>query len=484
MEGWSLSNDLRSEPAPVRRRPGRRGRVTPDEILDRHLSEVHAAELLRAIEKYLGRFVAYPAPEAHLAHTLWIAHTHLMDLWESTPRIAFLSPEPGSGKTRALEITETLAPRPVEAVNATPAYLFRKVSDPDGLPTILYDEIDCLFGPKAKENEELRAMLNAGHRRGAMAGRCVLKGKTIVTEEFPAFAPVALAGLGNLPDTILSRSVVIRMRRRAPTETVEPYRRRVHSTEGNELRDRLATWADEVREIPDLSPPEMPLGIADRDADVWEALLTVAELAGRGWAERARAAAVSLVKQAKESSPSLGVRLLGDLRQIFGDRDAMATEEILKGLQGMEEGPWNDMRGSPIDSRRLANLLKPYGVGSRNVRIDSRVVRGYSREDLHDPWVRYLPSGNVADVADVAHPNEGKGESEAPFVADTKPNVVASFKRKTGEYGGSEVFGPTSRAPSSKSATSATSATSCPRCGGEGCAWCDPAAQNLGVAHA
>ena len=126
---------------------------------------------------FLGRFVAYPNEHADVAHTLWIAHAHPMDAWESTPRIAFLSPEPGCGKTRALEVTELLVPRPVEAVNTTPAYLFRKVSDPAGLPTILYDEIDTLFGPKAKDNEEIRGMLNAGHRRGAMAGRCVIRGE-------------------------------------------------------------------------------------------------------------------------------------------------------------------------------------------------------------------------------------------------------------------------------------------------------------------
>ena len=64
-----------------------------------------------------------------------------MDAWESTPRIVFLSPEPGSGKTRALEISELL----VEAVNVTPAYLFRKVADEAGRPTILFDEIDTVF---------------------------------------------------------------------------------------------------------------------------------------------------------------------------------------------------------------------------------------------------------------------------------------------------------------------------------------------------
>lgn len=112
-------------------------------------------ELLDDIETYLLRFVAYPSESARIAHVLWILHTHCMDEWESTPRIAFLSPEPSSGKTRALELTETMVPNPVEAVNTTPAYLFRKVSDPDGLPTILYDEIDTIFGPKARENEEI-----------------------------------------------------------------------------------------------------------------------------------------------------------------------------------------------------------------------------------------------------------------------------------------------------------------------------------------
>jgi hypothetical protein len=157
------------------------------------------------VYNFLSRFVAYPSEAAHVAHTLWIVHTYLMEAWESTPRIAFLSPEPGSGKTRALEVTETIVPRPIEAVNVTAAYLFRKVSDPNGLPTVLFDEIDTVFGPKAKQHEEIRGILNAGHRRGAMAGRCIVKGTTVLTEELPAFCAVAVAGLGNLPDTILTR---------------------------------------------------------------------------------------------------------------------------------------------------------------------------------------------------------------------------------------------------------------------------------------
>jgi hypothetical protein len=242
---------------------------------------IDGAELLDEIEVFLSRFVAYPSKAARIAHTLWIAHTWFMDSWESTPRIAFLSPEPGSGKSRALEVTEPLVPRPVHAVNTTPAYLFRKVSDEAGPPTILYDEIDTLFGPKAKDNEDVRGMLNAGHRRGAVAGRCVVRGQTVLTEELPAYCAVALAGLDDLPDTIRTRSVIIRMRRRAPSEYVEPWRHRVNEPEAWPIADRLRDWCNSSASK--ITWPQMPNGIEDRNADVWESLLAIADLAGGDW---------------------------------------------------------------------------------------------------------------------------------------------------------------------------------------------------------
>src|SRR4026207_1852902 len=152
----------------------------PEEIPD-------SAQLLSDVHAFLGRFVAYPSEHAQIAHTLWIAHTHMMDCWDSTPRIAFLSPEPGSGKTRALEVTELLVPNAVEAVNVSPAYLFRKVADENGAPTLLFDEIDTVFGPRAKDNEEIRGLLNAGHRKGAVAGRCVVKGTRVERGERLAY---------------------------------------------------------------------------------------------------------------------------------------------------------------------------------------------------------------------------------------------------------------------------------------------------------
>ena len=152
----ALSCDVYALPADFD--PARDDPTTADCLPMFQQPKSEGARLLDDVLAFLRRFVVYPSPDAAIAHALWIAHAHLMEAWESTPRIAFLSPEPSSGKTRALEITETLVPRPVESVNATAAYLFRKVSDPEGMPTILYDEIDTIFGPKAKENEDVRGL--------------------------------------------------------------------------------------------------------------------------------------------------------------------------------------------------------------------------------------------------------------------------------------------------------------------------------------
>jgi Protein of unknown function (DUF3631) len=351
------------------------------------------AAVLDDVQSFLKRFVAYPSPAAAVAHTLWIAHTHGMDAWDTTPRIAFLSPEPGSGKTRCLEITELLVPNPVQSVNVSPSYLFRKVSDAPGLPTLLFDEIDCIFGAKASnENKEVLGLLNSGYRRGAVAGRCVTRGKEIHAEEWPSYSPVALAGLGFLPDNILSRCVVIRMKRRAPDETVEPYRRRIYQDAGHALRDRIAGWiAPRVEDLA-AARPVMPKGISDRSEDIWESLLAIADLAVGEWPSEARMAAVTLVTDAGEGIQSLGVRLLADLRAIFKDAVSIATKDIIEKLIDLDESPWGEIRGkgSALDSRKLSNYLRSYGIKSKTIRQGTTTAKGYLAADLFEAWRRYL----------------------------------------------------------------------------------------------
>lgn len=379
--------------------------------------------VLDAVEQFLARFVVYPSEHERRAHVLWIAHAWMMVCWESTPRIAFLSPEPGSGKSRALEVTEPLVPRPVHAVNTSPAYLFRKVSDDAGPPTILYDEIDTVFGPKAKDNEDIRGMLNAGHRKGATAGRCVVRGNRVETEELPAYCAVALAGLDDLPDTIMTRSIVVRMRRRAPGEKVEPWRLRINGPQAEELHLRLAAWTESIATdlITAMVWPAMPEGIEDRDADVWEALLAVADLAGGRWPADARASAVTLVTASRGKAHSIGVQLLADIRSVFrsiGD-DKLTTDQLVRALSDLEESPWKTIRkGESLDPRGLALRLGKYGIGSKPQRHGETVFKGYSRAQFDDAWNRYLPAATSPPDSAVTAVTDDTSDTDVTDVTD------------------------------------------------------------------
>lgn len=352
-------------------------------------------DLIDELMKFTGRFVSYPGDDEHVAHCLWILHTHLVTSFDNSPRLAILSPEPGSGKSRCLEVTAGLVARPMNTMTSSTAYIVRKIAaTPDEPPTLLLDEVDTVFGVRNDPaKEELRGVLNSGHRRGAKTGRVVTRGREFTPEEFPAFCAVALAGLGDLPDTLMTRAVVIRMRRRKTGEEVEEYRIRQVEPEAAIFNRKIAAWAASVAERFDGDDfPMMPEEIADRDSDNWEPLLWIADVLGGEWPQVARDTAVALVVKAHDRPASLGVQFLTDVRKVFGERRSMRATDLLGELIALPEAPWANLNHEPIDSRFIGKMLARYNIaGSSNIRIDGAIVKGLWRRDFIDAFERYLP---------------------------------------------------------------------------------------------
>lgn len=348
---------------------------------------------LNAVKAFLSRFVIYPSEYELIAHTAWIVHTHLMDEWDTTPRLAFLSSEPASGKSRALEVTAQLVPRAIEPVNVSPAYLFRRTASADGRPTILHDEIDTVFGPKAKDNEDVRGFINAGYRKHSKYGRCVGKNGQFTTEDIPAYCAVAVAGLGNLPDTILSRSVIVRMKRRAPHEAVEPFRVSKFEAEALAISQHIEQWASQRKDLLANMKP-LPPEVTDRDADVWEALIAIGDCADEHWSQAIRVTAVTLVTLKREAPQSLGILLLNDIRAIFDNKNvqSISTKELLFELTNLTTSPWADLENRLLNDRKLSAILKPYGVGSDTIRVGESICKGYKLDFFKDAFIRYLPA--------------------------------------------------------------------------------------------
>lgn len=339
-------------------------------------------DALTAVEEIFADYVIFPSEEARDAVTLWVAHAHVFYAFESTPRLSVSSREPGSGKSRVLEIIEHLVPNPLNAVNITPGVMWHAIEHAS--PTLLFDEVDTVFGKNGSSGSHriLRGIINAGHRKGAVVPRLV--GSNSDIKNFKVFSPIAMAGLGQLPETIQTRSIEIIMRKRRGEEKVRPFRLKFAQDALKRARTMLEEWSMDAAEELEFAAPECP--VQDRAADVWEPLLSIAEMAGEDWAERARKACKELTDQRKPTAHvSPGVRLLTELRPMFTrDKPVRFTSEILESLESAEE----PMRLTP---RGLASILREYGVSPTTVRNGDDVQKGYKADDLETAWDRYLP---------------------------------------------------------------------------------------------
>lgn len=364
--------------------------VTDDEVawaVDGATPVPTISSYLDAVVAFLGRYIAFPGAHEPVAIALWVVHAYIVERFETSPILAVTSAEMRSGKTRVLDCLELLVPQPVRMVLPSEA-VFYSVLARRPRPTVLLDEVDALFGPRPSERTEgLRAVLNSGNRAGTPVLRVHMNGRSREVEEFDVFGAKAVAGIGDLPSTVADRAIAIRMRRRAPDEVVARFRTR---TVRDEVAAIVAPEWDSVTVGTDVTV--VPEGLSDRAADGWEPLLAIADTAGGDWPNRARSAAVAL--SSEEDAPmSVGIRLLGDIREVFGTDSHLPTADLLSALHELDGSPWGEWYGSPLTARELAKILAPYRIAPTLKRMSGTRARGYFASDFDDAWRRYvLPS--------------------------------------------------------------------------------------------
>ena len=363
-------------------------------------------EVLDHLHKFFGTYVAFPSEQAHDAVCGWVVHTWCVEAFESTPRLAVTSPEKQSGKTRLFECLELVAYRAIRTSSTTPAALFRSIGQ--GIRTFLMDEADTYFGYKSRDkHEDLSALVNTGHRKGGSVLRTERVAKDYETKEWPTFAPIALAGIGDFPDTIMDRSIVIAMKRQRSQERLKPFRQKDARCLSEPIVEKLEHLQDQLMEALEDYEPEMPPGIVDRPADVWEPLIMIGDIAAYGWSEGMREAAITLTNARLDQEPTLNNQLLTDIRTIFcSDHERLTTDHLLSELNALVESPWGGFKPSGLDARGLARRLKLYEVKSTKMRINERSLRGYRREDFEEAWDRWCPPVVPPQVEHAEHPEQ------------------------------------------------------------------------------
>jgi Protein of unknown function (DUF3631) len=357
-------------------------------------------EILDWILGYLKRFVSL-SQEQGCVVALWVVHTHSIDAADTTPYLAIHSAEKQSGKTRLLEVLQVLVRADWFTGHVSPAVLARKIHAV--CPTLLLDESDAAFNGDESYSEVLRGVLNTGYRRGGCSSVCVGQGAAISYQDFKTFCPKAIAGIGRLPDTVEDRSIPIRLKR-VPRGTVEKFRQRDAERHIQEQKAQIASWCNAHIEDLQEARPDIPTALSDRQADVCEPLLAIADAVGGEWPKTAREALLRLCVGAQVNDGSVGVQLLRDIKAIFSEKkvNAISSAELCDSLALIETSPWAEWKkGENLSTAGLARLLTPFEVYPGE--LPSGKLRGYRLSHFQEAFSLYIPTQGV-EVSETQYP--------------------------------------------------------------------------------
>jgi uncharacterized protein DUF3631 len=320
--------------------------------------------------------------------SLWVIATHIHELFDCFPYLTVTSPTKRCGKTRFAEILELLCARPLMSVNISEAALFRSIENEK--PTVIIDEAETLRNRESERAQYLLSILQAGFRQGAYVLRCV--GKDFAVKKFPVFCPKAILAIGNLPDTLMDRSVVISMRRHLQSERVARFRRRQASEQAAGIVRTITAWAEKNKKNVARAYSKQNLDfLKDREADLWEPLFAVASVAVPDRLEELTAIAKQLSdeKSGLDVDDSQGIRMLADIRTLLSEAEhrRMSTAKLLVQLREELDGHWDDK----LTAVKLARILRPFQVSSKQLWIGKTNARGYEYEDFEPVFKRYLP---------------------------------------------------------------------------------------------
>ena len=350
-------------------------------------------EIVDLVAQFIERFVFLKDRRLYRLIALWVILTHRYLTFDYTGYLFFHSPEPESGKSRALEVLHTLVYNSSGLlVSPTEAVLFRTAND----STQLLDEVDSW-----SNRDELRSVLNQGYHIAGTVTRMEPIKKGYRAVKFPVFAPRALAGVGLhiLDRTTKDRTFSIEMVRQTKGEKREKFRLRKLGPEIEELRNLIEVfWITREEKVIELYERDRSYlqAFRDRTEDIAEPLAAILEAAYEGEPEMEKvrdsfleAIAVTRDDQQEEITEHRILRHLMDLAKGNGELIGNATE-LAEKCSNLPEAPGKYL---------LSATLRKYGFINKSIRRDgiSKYRYALSYHKLADIVSRYASSNHESD---------------------------------------------------------------------------------------
>jgi hypothetical protein len=316
---------------------------------------------------------------------LWVAASYMINSFRIFPKLALISPEKRCGKTTTMETVHALSNHGLLVSNVSAASIFRITEQYQ--PTLFIDEADTFL---KNGDAELVGLINSSHTKaGANVVRCV--GENYQAKTFSTWMPLVMASIGDLPPTLMDRSIVINLRRKKSREQTEPVPVDLFQLQ-EPARGLLKEWCkihEPAVQRASVIPPSLG---NDRAADNWAPLFAVAKVIGDDWPDRCEQAYRKLTMA---NAPELPTQLLMDIHAHFqsSGNSRVSSADLVDALCEDSTGPWLDCsNGKKLTQSQMAKLLSPYGISPSTHRFGESTKRGYKLDQFSDAFERYLPS--------------------------------------------------------------------------------------------
>lgn len=406
----------------------------------------HGAQLLDATERWMRRFVHFSSDSHHVITALWVAGVHMTETESAGARedlvhlayarLGFVSDEPGSGKTTAMERALYLCPRGELLIQPSMAGIMDALDERE---TIALDEADKYFGKRGGAQTNVIGFINAGYRKGG--GTVRFKNRKV-----DSFAPMLYSGLlealGINPalTPLRTRSMLLEMHAAPDGVKVEEFDAERHEYAQTLLRDALSSWGKVVAPLIPGTPAMDAEGVTNRRAQLWRPLLRVALLAGGEWPQRALQACQELESGLASAPPSLTPeqRLMGDVYAIAGRDSQLPTEELIRRLHSIPNAPWRYVLPDPTgtgSARDLAAYMGAHGLSPRpfrNPELPTLQLRGYALSEHVDCLLCPQTRSQTDDFCSQTDDSEDVTD-EPGGATDADTHVIAPPVRPSGK---------------------------------------------------
>jgi len=378
-------------------------------------AKVSPAVLHGQLKDFISRYVVFQDPSTPSVVALWVMGTYCFMAFKWYGYLWVNSPTKRSGKSLLLELLSHTTFN-CNSVLASPsvAFLFREVSA--NSPTILIDELEQCRDQDKEKFGDFMSLMNMGCKKGGTVPRVEKIGNKFRTAYYQAYGPKALAGISQLSETIMDRTIKVHLLRKKNSEKVERFNLNKMEPFLNRLKDDLHIFALEFgSQIADIYGDAEKLKVNeeldDRAKDIFEPLFAIAHLIDHETkgdecisslrSFSANQAGIRSGREAADDSVTQIVRVLQNLNLGQGDKRIVTVDELFTMFRMCPDLTW-------IENKKTAgSMLRKLGLESKAHRINGQVSRAYSitHDVLRDLKERYLPCDDAPDTQSGADSN-------------------------------------------------------------------------------